>query len=75
MAPAKIEILTEILSSYQLKTANFYNVLVCNVKKLMPNFFDKNASSCASLWKLATLFKVRIGAKKMYCVLEFNQSQ
>ena len=32
------------------------------------NIFD-------SLWKLATLLKIRIEAKKIYCILGFYQSQ
>ena len=30
-----------MLSEYQLKVADLYNILICNVKKLVPNFFDK----------------------------------
>ena len=39
---------------------------------MKPNLFDKKVR--ASLWKFANLFKVRIEAKKIPCVLEFNQS-
>ena len=31
----------EMLSDYQLKIANLYNIPIGNVKKLIPNFFDK----------------------------------
>ena len=41
LAPEKIEIRTEILSSYQLKIAEFYNIPIGNVKKLVPNCFDR----------------------------------
>ena len=30
-----------MLSDYQLKIADIYNILINNVKKLVPNFFDK----------------------------------
>ena len=30
-----------MLSDYQLKIADIYNILIGNVKKLVPNFFDK----------------------------------
>ena len=41
LAPDKIEIKREIWSNYQLKIADFYNICIGNVKKLAPNFFDK----------------------------------
>ena len=41
LAPLKIEIEKEILSNYQLKIADFYNVPIGIVKKLVPNVFDK----------------------------------
>ena len=41
LAPDKIEIKTEMLSEYQLKTDDLYNIPIGNVKKLVPNFFDK----------------------------------
>ena len=43
LAPDKIEIKREMLSIYQLKIADLYNVLICNVKKLVLNFFDKES--------------------------------
>ena len=30
-----------MLSDYQLKIADLYNILIANVKKLVPNFFDE----------------------------------
>ena len=36
LAPDKIEIKTEMLSNFQLKTADLYNILIGNVKKLVP---------------------------------------
>ena len=41
LAPRKIETKREILSNYQKKIADFYNIPIGNVKKLVPNFFDK----------------------------------
>ena len=43
LAPDKIEIKKEILSGYQLKIADLYNVPIGNVKKLVPDFFDKRS--------------------------------
>ena len=31
----------EILSEYQLRIADLYNILIGNAKKLVPNIFDK----------------------------------
>ena len=36
-----------MLSDYQLKIADLCNISIGNVKKLVPNFFDKE--TCASL--------------------------
>ena len=41
LAADKIEIKREMLSHYQLKVADLYNIPIGNVKKLVPNFFDK----------------------------------
>ena len=41
LAPDKIEIKREMLSEYQLKIADLCNIPIGNVKKLVPNFFDK----------------------------------
>ena len=41
LASDKVEIKIEILSSYQLKIADFYNFAIGRVKKFVPNFFDK----------------------------------
>ena len=30
-----------MLSSYQLKIDDYYNIPICNVKKTVPNLFDK----------------------------------
>ena len=52
---------------YQLNIADFYHIPIGIVKKLVPNFFDRvndMKSKCKLIWKLATLLKVRIEAKK-----------
>ena len=41
LAQDKIEIKKELLSKYQLIISDFYNIPIGTVKKLMPNFFDK----------------------------------
>ena len=41
LAPDKIEIKREMFSNYQLKIVGLYNIPIDNVKKLVPNFFDK----------------------------------
>ena len=41
LAPDKIETNKEMLYDYQIKIFDLYNVLIGNVKKLVPNFFDK----------------------------------
>ena len=41
LAPDKIEIKRQILSEYQLKIGDLYNIPMGSVKKLVPNLFDK----------------------------------
>ena len=41
LAPDKIEIKEEMLSNYQLQIADFYDIPIGNVTKLVPNFFVK----------------------------------
>ena len=41
LAPDKIKIKREMLSEYQLKIADLYNLSIRNVKKLVPSFFHK----------------------------------
>ena len=41
LTPDKIEIKRDMLSDYQLKIADFYNIHIGNVQKLVRNFFDK----------------------------------
>ena len=37
----KLDILREMLSNYQLKNADDFNISTANIKKLVPNFFSK----------------------------------
>ena len=37
----KMRIKRNMLSEYQLKIADLHNISISNVKKLVPNFFDK----------------------------------
>ena len=41
LAPDKIEIKKEILSNYQLRIADNYNIPIGNVKKSVPDFLGK----------------------------------
>ena len=41
LAPDKIEIKREIMSECQLKIEDLYNISIGNVKKLVPNLFEK----------------------------------
>ena len=41
LAPGKIEIKREMLSEYQIKIADLYNIFIGNVKKIEPKFPDK----------------------------------
>ena len=43
LAPDKIQVKREILSEYQLKITDLYNIPTGSVKKLVPNFFDKES--------------------------------
>ena len=61
-----------MLSEYELNIADLYNIAIGNFN-LVPNVFDKKIHD--SLWKLESLLKIRIEAKKKHRVLDFNQSQ
>ena len=75
LAPDKIQMTREMLSDYQLKITNLYNIPIGNVKKLVPNFFDKE--KYVIHYENLQLF-LRLGLKLkiyVYRVLEFSQSQ
>ena len=59
-----------MLSEHQLKIANLYNIPIGNVKKLVPNFFDKE-KHVLHYENLQLYLKL----KTIHRVLEFNQSQ
>ena len=63
-----------MLSGYQLEIADLYNILIGNVKKLVPNFFEKK-SMCFVMKTYINLFKTRIKTKRINRALEFNESQ
>ena len=68
-APDKIQIKREMLLEFQLKIADLYNIPIGNVKKLVPNFFDKEN------YVITTLLETRIKTKKIHLILQFIQSQ
>ena len=67
-----------MLSISQLTIAGFYNISFGNVENWYLSFLTKK-SMCFIMKTLATLttplFKTRIEAKRLYQVLELNQSQ
>ena len=74
LAPDKIEIKREMLSEYQLKNADHYNTTIGNVKKLVPNFFDKK-KYVIHYENLKLYLRLGLKLKNIHRVLEFNQSQ
>ena len=74
LAPNKIEIKREILSEYQLKIADLYNIPIGNVKKLVPNFFDKE-KYVLHYENLQLHLRLGLKLKQIHRILEFNQSQ
>ena len=48
------------MSNDQLKTADFYNICVGNIKQFLPDFFDKETH----VFHYATLSETRIKTKK-----------
>ena len=63
-----------MLSDYQLKIADHYNIPVGNVKKLVLIFFDKE-KYVIHYQNLQLYLKLGLKLKKIHRVLEFNQSQ
>ena len=59
-----------MLSEYQLKIADLYNIPIGNVKKIVPNFLYM-----LNYEKLKLYFRLGLKLKKIHRVLEFNQSQ
>ena len=63
-----------MLSGYQLKIADFSNIPIGNVKKLVPNFFDKE-KYVIHYENLKLYLKLGLKLKNIHRVLNFNQSQ
>ena len=63
-----------MLSEYQLKIADLYNIPIGNVKKLAPNFFYKE-KYVLHYENLQLYLRLELKLKKIHRVLEFNQSQ
>ena len=63
-----------MLSKYQLKVADHYKIPISNVKKLVPNFFDKE-KYVIHYENLKLYLRLGLKLKKLHRVLEFNQSQ
>ena len=74
LAPDKIEIKKEMLSGYQLKIADLYKIPIVNLKKLVPNFFDKE-KYVLHYGNLQLYLRLGLKLKQIHRVLEFNQSQ
>ena len=82
LTPHKIEIKREMLSDYQVKIADLYNSPTDNVKKLVPNFFDKE-KFVIHYQNVQLYLRLGLKLKKkkkniyiyiyIYRVLEFNQ--
>ena len=63
-----------MLCHYQLKIANLYNIPIGNVKKLVPNFFDKE-KYVIHYENLQLYLRLGLKLKKIHLILEFSQSQ
>ena len=63
-----------MLSGYQLKMADLYNILGINVKKIVSKFFDKK-QYVIHYENLQLYLRLGLKLKKIHHVLEFNQSQ
>ena len=74
LAPDKIKIRREMLSDYQLKITDLYNIPIGNVKKLLHNFSDKE-KYLIHHGNLKLYLRLWLKLKKIHCVLEFSQCQ
>ena len=63
-----------MLSEYQLNIADLHNIHFSNVKKLVPNFFDKE-KYVLHYENLQLYLTLGLKLKEIHCALEFNQSQ
>ena len=60
-----------MLSEYQLKIADLCNIPIGNIKKLVPNFFDKE-KYVIQYENLQLYSRLGLKLKKGHFVLEFN---
>ena len=65
LAPDKIEIKRDMLSEYQLEIADLCNIPIGNVKKLVPNFFDKG-KHVTHYENLKLYFRLGLKLKKIH---------
>ena len=63
-----------MLFEYQLKIADLCNIPIGNVKKLVPNFFDKE-KYLIHYENLQLYLRLGLKIKKIHHLLEFNQPQ
>ena len=63
-----------MLSEYQLKIDDLYNIPIGNVKKLVPNLFDKE-KYVLHYENLQLYLRLGLKLENIHRVLEFNQSQ
>ena len=63
-----------MLSEYHLKIVDLYNIPITNVKKLVPNFFDKERYAL-HYENLQLYLRLGLKLKKIHRVLRFYQSQ
>ena len=63
-----------MLSEYQQKIADLYNIPIGNIQKLVSNFFDKE-KYVFPFENLQLYLRLGLKLKKIHRVLEFNQSQ
>ena len=74
LAPDKMKIRREMLSEYQLKIADFYNIPIGKVKQLVPNLFDKERY-LIHYENFQLCLRLGLKQKNVHPVLEFNHSQ
>ena len=63
-----------MLFEYQLKIADLCNIPIGNVKKLVPNFFDKE-KYLIHYENLQLYLRLGLKIKKIHHLWEFNQPQ
>ena len=62
-----------MLSQNQLKISDLYNIPIGNVKKLVPDFFDKE-KYVIHYDNLKLNLRIGLKLKEIHPILEFNQS-